>query len=96
LLSFTAINGVFNTVLGPLTQNGIDMAPTKAAIDTWESGCNEFTATANGWTKMLNADLVEFNALLAKNNLTTLKLTPTIVAAPASCKFMWPAATGRK
>jgi hypothetical protein len=93
LLSFTAINGLFNTVLGPLTQNGIDMAPTKAAIDTWESGCNEFTATANGWTKMFSADLADFNALLTKNNLPPLKLTPTTVTAPASCKFVAPAPT---
>jgi photosystem II stability/assembly factor-like uncharacterized protein len=93
LLTFTAINGVFNTVLGPLTQNGIDMPPTKAQVDTLESACNEFTATANGWTKMLSADLVEFNMLLTKNNLTPLKLTPTALKAPASCTFVWPAAT---
>jgi hypothetical protein len=95
LLSFTAINGVFNTVLGPLTQNGIDMPPTKAQVDTLESACNEFTATANGWGKTLNADLVEFNTLLTKNNLTPLKLTPTTVTAPASCKFVWATATTR-
>jgi photosystem II stability/assembly factor-like uncharacterized protein len=89
LLTFTAINGVFNTVLGPLAQNGIDMSPTKAQVDTLENACNEFTATANGWRKTLSADLVEFNTLLTKNNLSPLKLTPTAVTAPASCKFAW-------
>jgi hypothetical protein len=96
VLTFTAINGVFNTVLGPLTQNGIDMAPTKAQVDTLENACTEFTGTANGWTKMLSADLVEFNSLLTKSNLTPLKLTPTSVVAPASCTFVWPAATRGK
>jgi hypothetical protein len=90
LLSFTAINNVFNTVLGPLAQNGIDMPPTKAQVDTLESACTEFTATANGWSKMLSADLVEFNTLLTKNNLTPLKLTPTGVSPPASCTFVLP------
>jgi hypothetical protein len=79
LLTFIAINNLFNTVLGPLSQNGIDMAPTKAAVNTEESACREFTAAANGWKKMLDTDLVEFNTLLTKNNLTPLKLTQTTV-----------------
>jgi photosystem II stability/assembly factor-like uncharacterized protein len=95
LLSFIAINNLFNTVLGPLAQNGIDMPPTKAQVDTLESACNEFTGTANGWKTMLAADLLEFNTLLTKNNLTPLKLTLTAVTAPASCKFVWPTATQR-
>jgi len=96
LLTFFAINGIFNTVLGPLTQNGLDMAPTKAEIDTLETGCKEFTATANAWKTMLNADLVEFNSLLTKNNLTPLKIAPTALTAPASCTFVWPTTSGRK
>jgi photosystem II stability/assembly factor-like uncharacterized protein len=98
VLTFSSINGIFNTVLGPLTQNGIDMAPTKAEVDTWESGCKEFTATLNAWKTMLGSDLVGFNSLLTKNNLTTLKTTPTALAVPASCTFVWPTATagGRK
>ena len=87
LLTFIAINNLYNTVLGPLSQNGIDMAPTKAAIDTLESACGEFTATANGWKKMLETDLVEFNSLLTKNNLPVLKLTPTAVRVGTSCTF---------
>jgi hypothetical protein len=87
LLSFIAVNNLFNTVLGPLSQNGIDMAPTKAAINTLESACSEFTMTANGWKKMLDADLIDFNLLLTKNNLTPLKLTPTDVMVPTSCTF---------
>src|ERR1051325_5481483 len=52
LLSFVAVNNLFNTILGPLSQNGIDMAPTKAAVNTLESACNECSMTANGWKKM--------------------------------------------
>ena len=94
LLTFFSINGIFNTVLGPLTQNGIDMLPTKAQVDTWESGCKEFTATGEAWKMVLGTDLVGFNSLLTKNNLTSLKLTPAALLAPASCTFVWPAAMG--
>jgi hypothetical protein len=92
LLSFIAVNNLFNTILGPLSQNGIDMAPTKAAVNTLESACTEFSMTANGWKKMLDADLVGFNSLLTKNNLTPLKLTPTAVMVPTSCTFTWSSA----
>src|SRR5947209_14155523 len=61
VLAFYSINGIFNTALGPLTQNGIDIPPTKAEGDTWESGCKEYAATANAWKSMLGVDLVGFN-----------------------------------
>ena len=94
VLTFTAINALFNTVLAPLSQNGLDMPPTKAEVDTWESGCKEFTLTLNAWQTMLGVDLVGFNSLLTKNNLTPLKLTSTALAVPASCAFVWPAILG--
>ncbi len=96
LLTFPAINNLFNTVLGPLTQNGIDMSPTKAQVDTWESACNEFTATANGWKAMLTTDVAGFNTLLTNNKLTPLRITPTAVSLPASCKFVSPTTRERK
>jgi photosystem II stability/assembly factor-like uncharacterized protein len=89
LLTFIAVNNLFNTVLGPLSQNGIDMAPTKAAVNTLESACGEFSATVNAWKKMVDADLVGFNTLLTKNNLTPLKITPTALMVPSSCTFSW-------
>jgi hypothetical protein len=95
LLTFIAINNLFNTVLGPLSQNGIDMAPTKAELNTLESACGEFTATANGWKKMLETDLVDLNSLLTKNSQTPLKLTPTAVTVPTSCTFGSHGPTGR-
>jgi hypothetical protein len=87
VLPFYAINTVYYTVLGPLSQNGIDMPPTPAMIDTWVSGCKEYTATANAWKAMLSSDIIEFNALLARNSLAPLKLPPTTINAPASCSF---------
>ena len=89
VLTFRSISGIFNTVLAPLAQNGLDMPPTKAEVDTMESGCKEFTATVNAWKTMLGVDLVGFNSLLTKNNLTPLKITATALAAPASCTFVF-------
>ena len=93
VIPFISINALFNTVLAPLSQNGIDMPPTRAEVDTWESGCKEFTATLNAWKTMLGVDLVGFNSLLTKNNLTPLKITPTALTVPPSCTFVWPRAT---
>ena len=89
MLPFYSIGGTFNSVLAPLAQDGIDMPPTKAEVDTWESGCKEFTATVNVWKTMLGVDLAGFNSLLTKNNLTPLKITATALAAPASCTFVF-------
>jgi photosystem II stability/assembly factor-like uncharacterized protein len=89
VLPFYSINALFNTVLAPLAQNGIDMPPTRAEVDTWESGCKEFTATVNSWKAILGVDVVGFNSLLTKNNLTPLKTT-TALAPPAPCTFVWP------
>ncbi|HMG73168.1 MAG TPA: hypothetical protein VK582_06660 [Pyrinomonadaceae bacterium] len=94
VLTFTAINALFDTVLAPLAQDGLDMPPTRAEVDTWESGCKEFTATVNAWNTMLGVDVVGFNSLLTKNNLTPLKIT-TALGVPASCTFVWPRATAR-
>ena len=96
LLSFLAVNNLFHTVLGPLTQNGIDMAPTKGQVDTWESACKEFAATANGWKTMRDGDVAGFNSLLTKNNLTPLKITLTPVAGPGSCTFVSSSGRGSK
>ncbi|MFL6375709.1 MAG: hypothetical protein ACJ73D_13660 [Pyrinomonadaceae bacterium] len=94
LLPFSLVNGVFYTVLGPLTQNGIDMIPTQAEIHTWESGCKEFTSTSTAWRTMLTSDLVDFNSLLMKNNLAPLRLPTSSVTPPSSCTFAAPARTG--
>jgi len=71
------------------------MPPNKAAVDTWESGCKEFSATVNAWTTMFGVDLVGFNSLLTKNGLTPLKVAPTTLAVPVSCTFVWSTAPAR-
>jgi hypothetical protein len=87
VLPFYSINSLYYTVLGPLSQNGIDMPPTTAMIHTWESSCKEFTATTAAWKVMLSTELVDFNSLLTRNNLQPLKIVPTAVTAPPACKF---------
>lgn len=96
VLPFRTINTTFYTVLGPLSQNGIDMPPTPAMVHTWESGCNEFAGTTTAWKAMLSTDLAAFNNLLTKNNLTPLKFSPSAVNAPTSCKFVTTAVAARK
>ena len=83
---FNALNATFNTVLAPLSQDGIDMPPSKAQIDTWEAGCRAYTATVNAWKAMLDKSFFVFNSKLTKSNLPPLKI-PATVSAPASCTF---------
>ncbi|HYJ90260.1 MAG TPA: hypothetical protein VEV84_03050 [Pyrinomonadaceae bacterium] len=93
VLPFYSVNNLYYTVLGPLSQNGIDMPPTPALIHTWESSCREFTLTAAAWKALLASDVAAFNSTLAKNNLPALKVMPTTVTSPATCTF---ATAGRK
>jgi photosystem II stability/assembly factor-like uncharacterized protein len=87
VLPFYMVNGLFYTVLGPLSQNGLDMPPTPSQIHTWESGCKELTATNDAWKTLLNTDVAEFNSLLTKDNMTPLKLTSTAVVSTSPCTF---------
>lgn len=84
-LSFSAINGIYYTIVGALSQNGMDMPPTRAMINTLESGCKEFTGTSASWQAAL-ADVAAFNAVATKNGVSTLTV-PTPVAPPRSCVF---------
>ena len=97
VVAFNALNGTFNTVLAPMAQNGMDMPPSKAQIDTYESACKELSATIVAWKQMLSVDLVSFNDQLTKAGKPALKIAPTALSAPASCTFVPPAApaTGR-
>ncbi|MEP6944610.1 MAG: hypothetical protein ABJA02_01745 [Acidobacteriota bacterium] len=93
ILSFLLINGTYNTVLGPISQNGIDMAPSGAMIHTWEAGCKEFFETATAWKTMKSTDIVDFNGMLTKNGLHPLNVTTTALSPPSSCIFVSPNAT---
>ena len=74
--SFTSINGTFNGLIS-LMQVGLDMGPTQAQIHTWENGCKTYNATVTAWMKAQQGDVATFNALLTKNNLRQLTVTPT-------------------
>jgi hypothetical protein len=89
--SFTTLNGQFNSLVA-LMQNGIDMAPTKAEVDTWESYCKEYSATVVAWKQMQSVDLASFNTQLTKAEKPALKIAPTALSVPASCAFVPPAA----
>jgi hypothetical protein len=89
--SFTSLNGTFNALV-ELNHNGLDMAPTKAQIDTWESDCKEYGKTVAAWKQMQSVDLASFNDQLTKAGKTPLTITPTKLTAPASCTFVPPAA----
>jgi hypothetical protein len=82
---FTALNGTFNSLVS-LMQVGLDMGPTRAQIDTWESGCTSYNATVTAWKKAQTADLAAFDALLAKNGLPALTVTPTKLTV-RTCTF---------
>jgi photosystem II stability/assembly factor-like uncharacterized protein len=93
--SFTALNGSFNNIVA-LQQNGIDMAPPKSQIDTWQSDCKDYTATVVAWKQMQGVDLVSFNDQLTKAGKPPIKITPTALTAPASCAYVAPAAPAVK
>ncbi len=92
--SFTTLNGTFNTIIS-MMQVGLDMAPTKAQIDTWESGCRNYNTTVIAWKAMQAQDLAAFNALLTKNGLQPLAAAPTKLSVQ-NCAFVTSAVSAAK
>jgi photosystem II stability/assembly factor-like uncharacterized protein len=92
LRPFNTLNGSFNAIVS-MSQVGLDAAPTQAQIDTWEADCKEYNATVTAWKKMQSQDLAAFNALLGRNNLNPLQVSPTALTDP-SCAFTAPATPG--
>jgi hypothetical protein len=86
---FNALNGTFDSIVS-LSQVGLDEAPTQAEIDSWESGCKEYNTTVTAWKTMQSKDLADFNALLTKNNLKPLEVTPSALSS-AQCGATPPA-----
>jgi photosystem II stability/assembly factor-like uncharacterized protein len=87
--SFASLNGTFGSLVS-MMQVGLDMSPTRAQIDTWESGCKTYNATVAAWKALQTQDLAAFNSLLTKDNLKPLAVAPTKLAAQA-CTFAPPA-----
>jgi hypothetical protein len=84
LQSFMDENNAYNTMVS-MMQVGLDMTPTPTQIATWESDCNNLNRTTAAW-KDMEKQLADFNALLGKNQLQPLTLTPTTLTA-AACTF---------
>jgi hypothetical protein len=85
LASFADLNNDYNTMVS-MMQVGLDMAPTPTQIATWESACPKYNRTVDAW-KAMQGQLADFNAVLTKSGLPTLKLTPTALTE-GSCSFM--------
>ena len=83
--SFMELNNAYNTMVS-MMQVGLDMAPTPTQIDTWEKDCTDLNHTTEAW-KSVEKQVTDFNALLAKNNLQEIKITPTKLIG-SSCAFM--------
>jgi hypothetical protein len=73
-----------------MMQVGLDMPPTRAQIDTWETDCRHYNSTIAQWKQMQSQDLTTFNALLTRNNLNALTATPGDLTT-AVCTFAAPA-----
>jgi photosystem II stability/assembly factor-like uncharacterized protein len=88
LRSFVVLNNQYNTLVS-MMQVGLDMAPTPAQVAAWESDCNNYDRTVAAWKSLQKRQLADFNAVLAKNNLPRLNVSPTRLTDP-SCKFKAP------
>ena len=75
--SFIQLNNSFGTMVS-MMQVGLDMAPTPAQINTWESNCRNYNTTVAAWKKAQADDLPA---------LPDLKVTPTKLT-PAVCGFV--------
>ncbi|MGB7135629.1 MAG: hypothetical protein WBD46_10110, partial [Acidobacteriaceae bacterium] len=82
--SFFTLNDDYNTMVS-MMQVGLDIAPTPAQIATWEDACPKYNRTVAAW-KDAQPQLTAFNALLVKDQVQPLTLTPTKLA-DMSCTF---------
>ncbi len=82
--SFMNLNNAFNTMVS-MMQVGLDMAPTPTQIATWQKDCTDLNHTIDAWED-LQKHIVDFNALLTKNNLQEIKVAP-IKLTSDTCTF---------
>jgi hypothetical protein len=83
--SFMNLNNAYNTMVS-MMQVGLDMAPTPTQINTWKKDCTDLNHTTTAWEDV-QKQITDFNALLIKNNLTEIKVSPTKLT-DSSCSFM--------
>jgi len=82
--SFMNLNNAYNTMVS-MMQVGLDMAPTPTQIATWEKDCTDSNRTTTAWEDV-RKQITDFNALLVKNNLQEIKVSPTRLTG-SSCSF---------
>jgi hypothetical protein len=82
--SFFDLNNAYNAMVS-MIQVGLDMAPTPTQIATWKTDCADYNRTKTAWDG-IQPQLVNFNAMLAKNNLQQIRLVPSKLTN-ASCSF---------
>jgi photosystem II stability/assembly factor-like uncharacterized protein len=83
--SFMNLNNAYNTMVS-MMQVGLDMAPTSTQINTWQKDCTDLNHTRTAWQDV-QKQITDFNALLIKNNLKEITVSPTKLT-DSSCSFM--------
>ena len=82
--SFVMLNDDYNTLVS-MMQVGLDMAPTRTQVASWESDCNHYNQTVAAWSAA-KKQIGDFNAVLAKNHLQELNVPSGKVSDPP-CTF---------
>jgi photosystem II stability/assembly factor-like uncharacterized protein len=78
--SFLALNNAFSAIVSAM-QVGLDMAPTKAKIATWETDCKSYNTTVTAWKKAVSDDLGAFNVPASKVTTASCTFAPTATTA---------------
>ena len=81
--SFLALNNAFSAIVSAM-QVGLDMAPTKAKIATWETDCKNYNTTVTAWKKAVSDDLDAFNVPASKVTTASCTFAPTATTAAAA------------
>lgn len=84
LKSFFDLNNAYNSMVS-MIQIGLDMAPTPTQIATWKSDCADYNRTRTAWCGKWQ-QIADFNEVLVKNHLETIKLAPSKLTA-SPCTF---------
>src|SRR5262249_43448803 len=88
--SFIQLNGAFGAIVSAM-QVGLDMGPTRAKVDTWETDCRNFNTTVTAWKKVVS-DLAAYDVLPTK-----AAMTPCAFASPAAATATpKPSTSGRR
>jgi len=90
LKSFLALNDDYSSLVS-MMQVGLDIAPTPAQIDDWESVCSNYNRTVAAW-KTMQPQITSFNAQLVKNQLKELNIAP-VKLTDSLCSNSSPART---